>query len=668
MKVSILAALVFLCFSISSRSGFAQSGTITTYAGNGTFGFGGDDGLATSALLNYPSGVAVDAAGNIFIADTSNSRVRKVTPSGVIRTIAGNGTNDFRGDGGPATSAALLYPSGVAVDTVSNLFIADTSNSRIRKVASDGVIRTVAGNGTYGFGGDGGPATSASLNYPTSVAVDAAGNLFIADSYNNRVRKVTPDSVIRTVAGSGTNGFSGDGGPATSASLSYPTGVAVDAAGNLFIADTSNNRIRKVTPDGVIRTVAGGAFNFSGTISGDGGLATSASLFYPTSVAVDAAGNLFIADQYDQRIRKIIPSGLISTVAGNGTAGFSRDGVPATSASLNFPSGVAVDAAGNLFISNSDTEYVDGTSRIRKVERRARNDFNGGHDLNGDSRSDILWRDTAGNVSVWQLDGYSITANSFIANIWTGWTIAGTGDFNGDRKADILWRDTAGNVATWLMDGADVSSHSATGNMPASSKVAGVADFNGDGKSDILWRDSSGNVVMWLMNGHTIASSSFIANISTDWTIVGTGDFNGGGKADILWRDTAGNLAVWLMDGQTVSSYGRVVGNISTTLPLTWAVAGIADFDGDGAADILWRDTSGQVSIWLMNGSTIASNWNIANISTGWNIAGTGDFNGDIRADILWRDTAGNVAIWLMDGPNISSFSAMGNVADRMAQ
>jgi hypothetical protein len=550
-----------------------------------------------------------------------------------------------------AIAQPVKFPDSVAAAANGAFYAASGSENRVYRVERDGTVKVVAGTGKAGFSGDGGPAISADLNNPQGIAVDAAGNLFIVDAGNSRVRQVTAGGNIRTIAGNGNTADyrnAGDGSPATSMPLDSPRAIAVDQAGNVFVS--TSTAIRKITPGGSIRTVAGGG---SGR-PGDGGPATSAYLSYASGIAVDGAGNLIISDFSNKRIRKVTPTGIISTVVDEST--------------VQSPQGVAVDAAGNLFISNSDTEYVDGTSRIRKVERRARNDFNGGHDLNGDSRSDILWRDTAGNVSVWQLDGYSITANSFIANIWTGWTIAGTGDFNGDRKADILWRDTAGNVATWLMDGADVSSHSATGNMPASSKVAGVADFNGDGKSDILWRDSSGNVVMWLMNGHTIASSSFIANISTDWTIVGTGDFNGGGKADILWRDTAGNLAVWLMDGQTVSSYGRVVGNISTTLPLTWAVAGIADFDGDGAADILWRDTSGQVSIWLMNGSTIASNWNIANISTGWNIAGTGDFNGDIRADILWRDTAGNVAIWLMDGPNISSFSAMGNVADRMAQ
>jgi sugar lactone lactonase YvrE len=342
-----------------SSIGFAQSGgVISTVAGNGTWGYSRDGGPATSAQLYYPYGVAVDTAGNLFIADYFNKRVRKVTPGGVISTVAGNGTWGFSGDGGPANSAQLSGPYGVAVDTPANMFIADSNNNRIRKVTPGGVISTVAGNGTSGFSGDGGPANSAQLSSPYGIAVDAAGNLFIADYGNQRIRKVTPGGIISTVAGNGTSGFSGDGGPANSAQLYNPSGVAVDTAGNLFIADQGNNCVRKVTPGGVISTVAGnGAWGFSG----DGGPANSAQLYGPAGVAVDTAGNLFIADSGNQRIRKVTLGGVISTVAGNGTEGFSGDGGTATSAQLHNPSGVTVDTAGNLFIGDT------GNQRVRKV-------------------------------------------------------------------------------------------------------------------------------------------------------------------------------------------------------------------------------------------------------------------------------------------------------------
>jgi sugar lactone lactonase YvrE len=334
------------------------AGVISTVAGNGTWGFAGDGGPATAAQLNSPWGIAEDGGGNIYIADMSNNRIRKVTPAGVISTVAGNGNSGFSGDGGPATSAGLNYPSGVAVDAAGNFYIADFNNNRIRKVTVGGVISTVAGNGTAGFGGDGGYATSAQLRYPYGVAVDAAGNLYIADSSNSRIRKVTSGGVISTVAGNGTYGFSGDGGPAASAGLYYPRGVLLDAGGNLFIADAYNNRIRKVTSGGVISTVAG---NGAAGFSGDGGPATSAELYLACGVAVDTGGNLYIADYANSRIRKVTPAGVISTVAGNGNSGFSGDGGPATSAQIFYPTGVVVDSGGSLYIADYNN------SRIRKV-------------------------------------------------------------------------------------------------------------------------------------------------------------------------------------------------------------------------------------------------------------------------------------------------------------
>ena len=349
----------------------AAVGDITTVAGDGIFAFGGDGGPATNASLRGPTGLAVDAEGNLFIAGRDSERVRRVDAgTGVITSVAGNGTAGFSGDGGPATSASLRGPTGLAVDAEGNLFIADTVNQRVRRVdVATGIITTVAGGGATL--GDGGSALNASLVFPFGVAVDAEGNLFITDRNGNRIRKVTAgadgkvdgdsDDIITTVAGTGVMSFSGDGGSATSATLSFLRSAAVDSSGNLFIADANNARVRRVdSSTGVITTVAGnGTFGFSG----DGGPATSASLNFPEGLAVDSSGNLFIAEHPNERVRRVdVATGIITTVAGTGVKGFSGDGGPATSAQLNTPFGLAVDALGNLFIANF------GSARVRKVE------------------------------------------------------------------------------------------------------------------------------------------------------------------------------------------------------------------------------------------------------------------------------------------------------------
>ncbi len=334
--------------------------------------------------LHSPHSVAVSTDGNLFIADTGNQRIRRVDAAGMITVVAGNGKSGFSGDDGPATSASLASPSGVAVDTDGSVFIADRGNHRIRRVdAATGTITTAAGNGQSGFSGDSGPATGASLASPNGVAVDRLGNLFIADTGNHRIRRVAAATgIITTVAGNGQSDFSGDSGPATGASLASPSGVAVDTDGNLSIADTGNHRIRRVdAASGAITTLAGGrGLGFGG----DGGPATSASLASPSGVAVDADGNVFIADTSNHRIRRVdAASGIITTVAGSGSAGLAGDGGSATLASLADPSGVAVDNDRNFFIAdlfNSCIRRVDGGAGT--ITTVAGNGFSGDGSLN----------------------------------------------------------------------------------------------------------------------------------------------------------------------------------------------------------------------------------------------------------------------------------------------
>jgi trimeric autotransporter adhesin len=327
---------------------------INRYAGNYSIGYSGDNGPATSASLYHPSGVFADHSGNLYFADFGNYVIRKVSVSGVISTIAGNGTAGFSGDGGPAT-AAKMHPTGVSVDAAGNVYVADGFNNVIRKINTSGIITTVAGNLTTGYSGDGGPATAAQLEDPNDVLVDSSGNLFISDSHNNVIRKVTASGIISTFAGNGYNagttygGYSGDGGPATSAELFYPEHVAIDNAGNVYIAELYNNTIRMVNTSGIISTIAG--TNVAG-YSGDEGPATQAKLGHPYSVAVDNAGNIYIADESNFVVRKIDNAGIIRTYAGSNISGSSGDGGPATAAECNTAVSVAVDQSGNLYISD----------------------------------------------------------------------------------------------------------------------------------------------------------------------------------------------------------------------------------------------------------------------------------------------------------------------------
>jgi sugar lactone lactonase YvrE len=354
-------------------------GRITTVAGTESIGLSGDGGQATSSQIYDPNGVAIDASGNIYFTEPYYGQIRKVTVStGVLSTVAGTGTGGYSGDGGQATSAMLQYPQGIALDTSGNIYIVDSDNHRIRKVTvSTGNINTMAGDGNGGYSGDGGQATSAMMYNPKGVALDTSGNIYIADYSNERIRKVTVSTgVITTVAGNGFQGYSGDGGQATSATINTVSGVALDTSGNIYIADYHNSRIRKVTiSSGNITTVAGTG---TGGYSGDGGQATSAKMFSPIAVALDTSGNIYISDSDDHRIRKVtVSTGNINTVAGNGTGGYSGDGGQATSAMISNPKGIAVDSSENVYFSS--TSFFDSysfanndVSNIRVVAQQSR--------------------------------------------------------------------------------------------------------------------------------------------------------------------------------------------------------------------------------------------------------------------------------------------------------
>ena len=338
--------------------------TITTIVGNGSAAFSGDGGPAAQATINNAVYVATDLFGNLYIADENNNRIRKVDSKGIITTFAGNGAPGFSGDGGPATQASLNSPGGVCTDAAGNLYIADVGNFRVRKVDTSGNITTVAGNGVEAYSGDGGPATQGSMYIPIRCVVDASGNLYVTDQSGQKIRMINTAGIISTFAGTGANAgphslgsYSGDGGQATAANLNNPTAITVDSVGNIIFSDQYNQRIRKVDKNGIITTIAG---NGNAGYSGDNGPATSASLNYPGGVVADQNGDLYIVDAANNRVRKV-SNGTITSVAGNGTQGFGGDNGPASQAEFNNPFGVALDAAGNLYIADINN------NRIRKV-------------------------------------------------------------------------------------------------------------------------------------------------------------------------------------------------------------------------------------------------------------------------------------------------------------
>lgn len=412
------------------------NGVISTVAGNGTTPFSsqvGDNGAATNAGINTPEGICLDTNGNLFIADTLDQRIRKVATNGTITTVAGNGTAGFTSDGGQATSSELNNPTSVTMDSSNNLYIADSANNRIRKVSASGSISTVAGTGTAGYSGDSGAGTSAKINNPLGVAFDAtARNMFIVDEGNYRVRKMT-NNIITTVAGSGTNGYSGDGGLATNANLAFVQNVSVDKTGNLFIADAGNDLIRKAGTNGNISTVAGRVLN-------DGDFATNATLNFDYGTVLAPAGNLYIADANNNRIRKVDVNGIISTVAGNGIAAYSGDGGAATNASLNHPYSVAPDALGNLFIadrSNYRIRKVDTNGNISTVAGTGSFGFSGDGGAATNAKIFAVFSlavDAVGNLF------FADTLNQRIRKVDTNGnisTVAGTGSFglSGDGGA-----------------------------------------------------------------------------------------------------------------------------------------------------------------------------------------------------------------------------------------
>lgn len=372
-KRALLCFLAFITLVSATIIDKEIPGTIITVAGSTNAadkthkkgGFSGDGGPATKALLNENGGVAVDDSGNIYIADSQNSRIRKVYKNtGIIITIAGTGVAGYLGDSDLATKAQLAYPVCVRVDSLYNIYFSDAGNSTVRRITK-GIIYTIAGYGNPGFSGDGGPATVSSLNYPVGICLDKYLNLYIADAGNNTIRKITQSTgVITSVAGNRKPGYSGNGGPAIAAELKNPSGVAVDSKGNVYIADFENNEVRVVDTKGIIKRFAGGTHRDS-NFNGFNGRADTTHIADPTGIAIDAEDNVYIAEVGNALIRKVSSkTKWITLVAGSGDDGFGGDGGNPINAKLSYPFDIAIDRQHNIYIADI------GNNRVRKIVSR----------------------------------------------------------------------------------------------------------------------------------------------------------------------------------------------------------------------------------------------------------------------------------------------------------
>lgn len=565
-----------------------QLDPITTFAGNGAVGFGGDGGPATSASFYDPSEVTVDSVGNVYVVDANNERIRRIDLFGTITTVAGNGDCAFAGDGGPATSASFCYPTSVAVDASGNLYISDLNNQRVRRVdGSTGVITTVAGNGASGYSGDGVPATSASLWNPYGVAV-YGGSFYVAEIGGNRVRRVDPAGIITTIAGNGASSYSGDGGPATAAGLNGPSGIAFDAAGNLFIADQANSAVRRVdAATGIITTVAG---NGAPGFSGDGGPAAQATLNAPEDVAVDEKGNLFIADSTNERIRRVdAASGTITTVAGNGAPGFSGDGGPAVSASLNIPTGVAVGRYGRLYIADM-MNY-----RIRRVLMQVDTSTAVSSTKNPSTYGELLYLNAtvtppyaAGALEFF--DGSTSLARFYVTTGSASW------------PASFLGAGSHSITAVFTGDTGFLNSTSPTLaqtiNKASTSTTAGTSNNvvnPGDPvtlRASVLPSAATGNVQFF--DGSTSLGTSTLSNGSTSLTVTlasGThpisevylGDANYSGSTSLTFPEIVNSpTSTTIASSPNPSSFNQAV-TLTATLSPSSAPNGIQFYDGNTA-------------------------------------------------------------------------------------
>lgn len=669
----------------------STSGQVTTLAGAAGQS-GSANGTGNAARFSYPWGLAVDAAGNVYVGDSGNHVIRRITPAGVVTTFAGEvgvaGSND-----GTGTAARFASPSGLAFDSAGNLYVGDYANSTVRRITPAGVVTTFAGSpGVFGYAD--GTGAAARFNYPDGLAFDAAGNLHVADSNNDIIRRVTPAGNVTTFAGTPQAPGSTDGALGV-ARFDSPIGLAFEASGNLLVTDRGNNLLRRVSPDGLTTTIAGQA-GVAGSADGTG---TAARFDFPTGIVVLDTGEVFLTDTFNDSVRRGLPSALSHTASSGSTAVWLMNGATlASEATLSLPAGWQIVGSGNfngdahtdLVVQNNLTSaraiwLMNGTTVSSTVALGSQHLFwriAAVGDLNNDGQTDLLWQNRqTGQRVAWLMNG---TATSTVRDLGLhdpNWQITGAANFTGDGRVELLATNTAsGDRAIWILN-ADlaVASTVSLGNQHQGWQIVAARDFNGDSQPDLVWQDVfSGLRVIWLMNGTTRSTVVSQGVQPRAWQIAAALDANGDGHADLLWQNrsippldfdgdryvdllvqnrSTGERGVWLMTGTQIRSQETL-----PSLGVEWDFAGLADFNGDRSPDILLQNlATGQRSIRIMNELTPVSTVDLGTQAVSWRIAGAADFNGDSQIDLVWQNVeTGQRTIWFMDGPTFNSSVDLG--------
>jgi Domain of unknown function (DUF4347)/FG-GAP-like repeat len=700
-----------LIYSLSELTGATVAGAATKI---GSAALGGSWDLAiTTGELTAPSLFTAEVIQTYsVILGLSFLPASIYNVSGTLVPIAG----DLNGDGkidlvaaGSTTNLSVLLGNGAGSFNITSVptgftysegtILADlNSDGKLDLVAKDGGGRmsVLLGNGTSGFGaptsinpGFGSPpGSSISASRFKLGDINGDGKLDLVVSGYYSYPSINQTSVL---LGNGAGGF---GTPITFNTTYFPTSMVLgdfNGDGKLDLVQTASGGAGSQGSTNISVLLGNGQGNFgaptlidvgsnvNNVVTGDFNIDGKLDLAVRTQENVSVLlGNgqgsfgvptdvaTFDSRYFEQQVADINSDGKpdivvynlsggnnISVLLGDGQGGFVANSF---ASGISYTDEVAVadfnsDGKVDLAIGGGSQLIVRLNNSTPNSNAAIRNDFN------GDTKTDIVWRNDNGAIALWQMNGSAVTSNQLVASLTSDWKTAGTGDFNGDTKTDIVWRNDNGAIALWQMNGSTVTSNNIVASLSSDWKASGTGDFGGDGKSDLLWRNDNGAVAMWQMNGSTVTSNKIVASLSSDWKPAGTGDFNGDGKSDMLWRNDNGAIALWQMNGSTVTS-STIVASLSSD----WKAAGVGDFNGDGKSDMLWRNDNGAVAMWQMNGSTVTANNIVASLPSDWKSAGIGDFNGDGKSDISWRNDNGANSLWQMNGSTVTNNSLISSL------